>query len=697
MESKRQSKTLATRAGDFAIEGIAKLQAGEDREGLELKAIAVSRDGRVLGESTVSEKGEFSIPVGIIQPEDVQLFVGPADDAESLRNSAAASRQFTASDWKGESNAQRIRAELFIPKLEWLPWLPRKVCVSGRVRKVHVENGVLEICPVPFAKVEVFDVDREGCFWPYIIRKLPDLLDRKVVKIPDLIDERPRLPKLPLPDPPPFRVATNVAGIANPGSLVGFNPQPEPPIAAAISNIGDAVSLNPQPLPPRESAQIASTYVGEVAQLAPALANRVGELTLSSRIAPWLIFPLCFYSRRVVCTTYTDNCGRFRCCFKWFPFHFRNGRLRFDARPDIIIRVTQVINGVERVLYLDPYTSTRWNVDNAYINVFVDDDDVKCGTCDPQPRPDGTQVFFTRIGNDEVYQINQGDGLFEGGGLLNMAYGATLQVHAQFGDSLSTGAPARYYRLSYRKGAEPWKTVDAPLADTRVNKGTLFSESHSLGPLTVNGVPGLYEVRNFGAFYWYNPDWIGTWATPGVEPDTGLYTLRLEVFDQNGVKLTSSAVDYRDGTAAPPAVLPPSGDQCDLRIRLDNKAPVVNIDVPAAINECGVVPWSPTLNLQFPISVSQENGRLRSWYFLYRKGVNPAANTLASGSSANGTPASVSQSVSGAPLLAGLTTTCAFDLELGAWAHIRNGYGLVYFSRQNKAIAVERCDCPDCE
>src|SRR3546814_3281184 len=64
------------------------------------------------------------------------------------------------------------------------------------------------------------------------------------------------------------------------------------PYTTLFRSIGDAVSLNPQPLPPRESAQIASTYVGEVAQLAPALANRVGELTLSSRIAPWLIFPL---------------------------------------------------------------------------------------------------------------------------------------------------------------------------------------------------------------------------------------------------------------------------------------------------------------------------------------------------------------------------------------------------------------------
>jgi len=81
---------------------------------------------------------------------------------------------------------------------------------------------------------------------------------------------------------------------------------------------------------------------------------------LPSKVAPWLIFPRCFYSRELVCETYTDCDGYFRCCFRWWPIHFRNGRLRFDSRPDIIIRLIQIINGLPTVIYLDPYTSTRW-------------------------------------------------------------------------------------------------------------------------------------------------------------------------------------------------------------------------------------------------------------------------------------------------------------------------------------------------
>ncbi|MCW5965660.1 MAG: hypothetical protein KIT83_16600 [Bryobacterales bacterium] len=698
----------------FHLEGVAELQPGEDRDALELQAIAVGRDGRILGTSPVAKEGKFRIDLALAEPEDVQLFVGPADDPEALRNSSAASRQFVAGDWKKQGEGYSLSASLSVSRLEWVLWLPRKVCVYGRVRKVYTEDGVTRECPVPFTKVEVFDVDREGCYWPYIVRKWTHLNGRRVVRVPDLIDIRPKLPKPPIPDPPPFQF--DYVGTFDPGSLVGFNPQPEPPIAMTAGEVGSRIALNPQPLPPRahmtdaalkasdcgcgggapQGMQAASTFAGETASLDPAIAQRLGELTLTSRLEPWILFPRCFYSKRIACVTITNDCGEFRCCFKWYPFHFRNGRLRYDPRPDIIIRLTQVINGVERVIYVDPYTSTRWNYTGAYLTLTVDDEDIKCGSCDPQIRPEGTQVFFTRIGNDEVYRINQGTGTYTTAGLSNMAYGSTLRVHAQFGNALSTGAPARYYRLSYRKGAAPFTPIDASLSDTRVNKVTLQSESHTLGPLTVNGVPGLYEIRNFGSYYWYNPDWIGLWNTLTAETDTGLFTLRLEVFDQNGVKLNAAAVDYRDGTVGPPAVLPPMGDQCDLKITLDNQPPEVEFSVPAAINECGVVPWSPGLVLNFPISAQQENGRLRSWYFLYRKGVNPASTTLASGVSSNGSPGNVAQLVSGAPLLAGLTTTCAFDLELGAWAHVRNGYGLVYFRRQNKAIAVEKCDCPEC-
>jgi hypothetical protein len=495
------------------------------------------------------------------------------------------------------------------------------VCVSGHVRKIEIEDGYTHICPVPYVKVEIFDVDREGCWWPYIRRWWDLLLDRPVIRIPELMRERP-FPPRPFPGPDPAPDFSRRFG-AHLGEMAGLNPQPEPPSAHAHS--GERVGLNPQPLPPYEAigfdpqpdppgmmmaympagsemadigeALLAlpplSLRVGEARMIAPGIASRLENLTLTSKIAPWFLFPRCFYSRELVCETYTDCEGYFQCCFDWWPFHFRRGRLRFDSRPDIIIRVTQVINGVETVIYMDPYTSTRWNVTNTHIDLYLDNDEVQCGSPDCGDRPAGTAVFFTRIGDDEVYQINQANGEYEVPPYSNVAYGGTLYVYGQFGDDLSDGSPARYYRLSYAKqGSSQFTPITAELSDTRVNKGTLFSDTYTLGPKTVNGVPALYEVRNFDDYYWYNLDWIGTWHSWLAEEDTGTYILRLEVFDENGVKMTSAQVDYRDGTVTPPAVLPPMLDRCDLVITLDNKAPNLTLLTPAT-NECGVIPWSP--------------------------------------------------------------------------------------------------------
>lgn len=698
--------------GDFRIEGQVRLEELERPPAeMELTAYVFDRAGQLLGRSEVDPKGNFSVPVKLEQPTAVELVIGPGGDPQTVRRGAVYSRSFSEKDWVAEGRIFRIRPELIaIPRPIWWPWWPVQVCVTGHVRKIHTTDGVTQICPVPFVKVEIFDVDREGCWWPFIRRWWDLLLDRPVIRIPDLIAERPFPPKpLPGPDPAPdfnlsplVRLEKPAMGVSlnpqplPPGPLtraeatVGLNPQPEPP-GAALSP-GAIQGFDPQPDPPAVS-EAAFLRVGEARGLKSSLASRLDHLTLTSLVAPWVLFPRCFYSKELVCETTTDCNGYFKCCFQWWPFHFRQGRLRFDLRPDIIIRVTQVINGVTTVIYMDPYTSTRWDINNnAHIDLYLDNDEVVCGSNDCQPRPTGSPVFFTRVGLDEVYKINQGNGLFSEAPLSNVAYGGNLLIFAQFGDALSTGAPPRYYRLSYAKqGSLSFTPLTAELTDTRVNKGTLFSESHNLGPLTVNGVPALYEVRDFTNYYWYNPDWIGSWYTPPIEPDTGAYILRLEVFDQNGVKLTSAmGVDYRDGTVAPPAVLPPMLDRCDLVITLDNKRPDLTLTTPA-VNACGVIPWSPSLTLNFGVVVSQQNNRLRSWGFQYTKGVNPAVTVLASGSSNNGLPGTVIQSVSGAPLLVGLTTTCAFALKLWAYPHIRNGYSFIYYTEEIQAIAIEKC------
>jgi hypothetical protein len=676
-------------APTLRVEGRAALEGGQEYpKDIQLKAYVFDRAGQTLGAADLGPDGTFSVPLTVARAGDVEVVIGPSDDPQTIRKSAAFSQKFAAADWREKTT---LKADLVLPRDIVSIWWPAWICVTGHVRKTFQQNGVTQTCPVPFVKVEIFDVDREDCWWPYLNRWWDRVIDQTVIRVPELLKARPIVKPFPWPDPGP-----------DPRALIGD-----------VSGL-DAVALNPQPLPPGPdpsaafastqaftafSAASASAPAASIRSASPLLA-RLDKLTLTSRLAPWVLFPGCFYSRQLVCETTTDNCGYFRCCFRWWPFHFRRGRFRFDSRPDIIVKVTQVIDGVETVIYLDPYSSTRWNVSSAHIDLYVDNDDVRCGSCDDQTRPEGAAVFLTRIGNDEVYRINQASGTYSSPGFpptTNMAYGDWLRVYAQFGTVLSralpiAGAAAPYfYRLSRSGDGVNFTAITTELSDTRVSQLTLFSETHTLGPQTVNGVPGLYEVRDFANYYWYNPDWIGHWNTVETESDSATYILRLEVFDSNGVKLDSTQVDYRDGTVAPPAVLPPMLNRCDLRITIDNKPPVVGLSIPAVINSCGVVPWGAAGGLSFDVSVTQENGRLHSWQLEYTKGVLPGVHWLASGSSNNGAPAAVNQNVSGAPLLVGVTTTCAFALKLYAWAHIRNGYGLIYYRETIKAIAIEKC------
>ncbi len=690
-------------ATKFQLQGSLDLENPEILEEVgSLKALVLDRHGQTVGAGKIDASGEFSIPVKLRAPVDVRLVVGPDGSDEELRKSRSFVQELPASLWKSTRGGFRLKTGVIIDRELVISWLPKRICVSGHVRKLDSTGETATACPVPFVKVEVFDVDREGCWWDHIRVRLPELLDRRVIRIPDLIDPRPLpdpfpipvpvgprpLPKpIPLPDPGPFR----------PRKLGRL--QPVQPFADHFA----------EPLFEGTEAENAELLfeeglVGEVQRLDPEVQKRLSALTLTTHLAPWMLLPNCFYSRKLVCTTTTDEEGFFNCCFNWWPFHIRRGRLRFDRRPDIIIRVTQVVDGVEQVLYMDPYTSTRWNVCNTHIDLYLDDERVVCGDPDPQERPPQAQAFFTRIGhNDEVYKINQANGLYEHLGVTNAAYGKLLRIFGQFGDNLSQGA--HYYRLSYaKKSGGSFTNLNSTLNDTRVHRVTNFSESHKLGPHTVNGQPALYEVRNFDDYLWYHADLIGLWNT-NFENDEDTYVLRLEVFDNAGAKLGAAQVDYLDGTVAPSAVLPPTGtDWADLVIHIDNKAPVVALTVPSVTDPvCGIIPWTPALSVNLDVSVVQENGRLHDWGLSWVKGVTGGSGSIQGGTppaSANGSPANIHvvlpavDNATATSLVAGLTKTCAFSFHLWAYAHVRNGDGwLVYGLRGSDtiAVAVEKC------
>ena len=650
--------------GTFTVGGRVQLEKGEEApRDLQLKAYVFDPGGRLLGTGDVDAEGNFKTEVSLAQPSPVEIVVAPPAEPDAIRRSSAQRFRFSEKDWIARDRSFLLESQLHLrPDILQL-FYPLWICVSGHVRKVFTRNGENAVCPVARAKVEIFDVDRESCWWPYLIRRLDSIVDRQVLRASDLL-----------------KVSGTTARAAKAPQETARVEAPE--LASAVS-------------------EAALGRVGEVKSLSSSIASRLENLTLTSILAPWYYFPHCFYSRALVCETYTDCDGYFNCCFPWWLFHFRRGRLRFDARPDIIIRVTQVINGVETVIYMDPYTSTRWNVTHAHIDLFLDNEAILCGgsACDPLPGTSRASVL--QIGSDPVWLANQANhGKFETPPFTNGAFGGPLYIRGNFTADLLSGSPRRYYKLLWKPEGSPdsaFQPIQTPLSALRSAPGGTF-DTYPLGPqLPGSPVAGLYEVQDLG-HWWLMPGVpggpgmvLGLWDT-SFEADEGAYTLRMEVYDEAGAKITTMQFDRHHGDGTGVDHVSTVTDHLDLKFYIDNKLVEFGLTTPAT-NECGVIPWSPTLNLLVHVHAEQENGRVHSWDLKYVRGVNPTRIPLGA-AEYNAGLSPVDVDVNANALHAGLTTTCAFALILTVYAHVRNNWGWTWVDEKIYAIAIERCLAP---
>jgi len=589
----------------FHVEGQALREKSdcETRE-VALQVYVFDQSGALLGSTEIDNNGNYSLSINLHRPVAVELLIGPAGEAQLLRLSSAHRKRFTAQEWHGRGRKYRLKHNVLIPLHVWRPWWPQRISITGHIRKVSQQDNSTNTRPIPHVKVELFDVDREACFWPWLCDR-PDLLvDRPTVRIPELL-KQPTIPErsVPLrkmaPVPGTFPDSTRVTG-ASRSEQESFNPSHE--------------TIN------------SFTRVGEANMMDNAIATRLDSLTITSRVAPWYIFPGVYYSKSVVSETTTDCNGKFYCEFDWWSFHLRRGRLRFDSRPDILIKVTQTLNGITTVVYMDPYTSTCWNGNNVHLDLFLDNEEITCGNNHTYVPATGSPVFFTHIGNDDVYKIDQTTGLYNDSSSNDAAYSACLNIYGQLGDDLTRSDPSVdgtlpffYYRLSYAtqgSSEKVFKYINTTLTDTRIDKTTLTGQSHKLGPYDVNGVYSLYEVRNFNDYYWYNPEQLGIWHS--LLAGNGAYLLRLEVFDKDGNKLNTSSglVNYRNGAGIGngilPTPLPPMLDRCDLLIMLDNKSQIAEISAPLASSDGDVIPLDSVLSrIGFSRTNTHENRGLR--------------------------------------------------------------------------------------
>jgi len=373
-------------------------------------------------------------------------------------------------------------------------WLWCSCLVRGQVVRPVGTGGATEDLPVCGARVHICEVDH----WPLIIAKLPDpdvlrlrddliaVLRRPPLPRPRRIPPFPRppgpgpdpAPELvraalrfedpaslvgfnPQPEPPgdPFTAAASRAALnpqplppralADPGTIAGINPQPEPPSQLARAGGLEQVGFNPQPEPPvplqASSVQLSGLYAASTNQVRNALVANVDLLRYYICYWPW-------WWQRFRCDEVavvdTDSFGRFETTIS-YPC---NG-----DHPDLYFWVEYPIGGSWQTVWKPPVPCwTYWNYPCG-TEVTIRVTDPRVPACGDNPVLPGLVVAVMSVGRTVSIQEIQGagagasEGLTTGGAPL----GGKLEPRVWFSRANLIAAGITHYRWSYRRLTDP--------------------------------------------------------------------------------------------------------------------------------------------------------------------------------------------------------------------------------------------------
>ena len=589
---------------------------GSPDKGLNVVAYAFDRQGNLLASSPLKD-GLVQLPLSLDQARTARIFFAPAQPQERTYEKITPDTMISLHayevTWKFEPKTRAYEL-LPIPEFLWKWWFFCSCRVRGQVLKpVNVGGSIVDL-PVCNARVHICEVDP---IW-WIIPRLPDPL---IIRLRDeLLKELEHPRPIPLPDPPPFvfdpgfidpspeniaianrgTLSALQASLLNPGSLVGFNPQPDPPGTPIFSQI-DQVALNPQPLPPREIPLSAAINLQplpprEFANLMSLNVETRSALTSPSvslvrqtlqnnvtLIRPYLciwhwLWPY-FCRCDEVATLTTDAQGRFDTTI-WY--------LCFGDHPDLYFWVEYNIGGTWTTVYHpNPVCcNTHWDYAcGSEVTLRVTDPRVvPCG--DVPPDLPGKVVAVMAIGAGvslhEIPVDSTGNAPFSGSaneGLANGTnpFGGQLEPRVQFSRSALFASGITHYRWSYRQLTEGDGSTHLSVPDSwhamerqvirhyqvydPITSSFIFP-AYPLGPDPAYPGLNLFQIQPINAPTGRPEDWaplddhedlasafFESWKTQGGDAGLGAgkYELKLELFNTSGpaptvVNMTASGI-----------------------------------------------------------------------------------------------------------------------------------------------------------
>ncbi|RZN14303.1 MAG: hypothetical protein EF812_05825 [Methanosarcinales archaeon] len=593
----------------YNVRGRIRFEKNVDKEKLTPRVYA--RIGhRTVASAPVDIEGGFNLKferVGTAPPSSLTLIVGPPVSESMLTHANTKQIPISSEEWKESGKLLLVEKDIMVEKDLIICMLPREIKICGVVCKEIpiAETGLTRCCPVPFAKVEVFDVDSLLSIKSIKAKPVKSIIaSDKFRKIPEEVFEIPERYNPPGHVPGPFEKRMMVK------NMMGTE---EMPISAEKSDILDYT---------------------------------VGKVNIADSYAH-----IPFYTKDKLGEVYTDECGEFCLTFTWFP-----GCISPDVSPDLIFKVSQTYttsNGpVTYTIYSEGYSDTRWDVPD-YHWVKLDAADGVLVSCNPDCHPLlDRRALFMGVGNQGIYaDIAQEDdapkacGFVYNGNFVKSPFGETLDIRGVFGSKVEeTGE--RLYRISYAKIPDCNSKPDddsiawTPITDALIERyyywdssvGALHYDNMALGPHSLPGHanPEFYKIRNtqddYGHdIYWFDHNRIAEWETDGKIPD-GLYVLKIEVFDSDGNP--DPAVYIGDDL----------GKYAYMCLHINNKKPHVEIkgifNGGSLINmQCGAFDHLIGEEVKFLVDAYHEDDHLLYWSMSYQIGYGSAKGTVASDTS----------------------------------------------------------------
>jgi hypothetical protein len=553
-----------------------------------LAAYVFDARGELIERADVREgKVELTLPRGELGR--TRVFIAPADEKLDAQKPTPALMERLGAYEPVLQAGGPLLDRIDIPGIIIDAWPFCHCWVRGRVVR-HSDNRA--VCN---ARVHICEVDRI----PWLIAKLPDL---DVLRLRDDLLEIIRNPPIPKPrpipdpdpgpftpgpgpgpDPAPFRRAI-FRFTRDPASVVGFNPQPDPPGGRVRLNPqpeppGERVGLNPQPLPPRDRIQLSPELQAGLRSTST-LVVRNALIENWKLLVPWFcLWPHWWWYFRCdeVAVVTTDAHGRFETTI-FYPCGGDHPDLYFWVEYDFG-------SGFETIYHPWIACHTYWNYAcGSEITIRVTDPRVP--GCEEEPDLPGCQVVVLSIGRNVAVREVQTSGV-EGLTNTGQPFGATLEPRVDFSRTeLIDNKGIPYYRWSYRRLSGPDGTssvVDAasvPLNTWAIMTRDVYRHykvgtsypSDFMGPMPTAGpsaapAPNLFRIRpllppagnewivlnetiDLATAYFDTASLAGAPVGGPPWPDdlaAGRYELKLELFDAAGalVNWTAAGIDLR--------------------------------------------------------------------------------------------------------------------------------------------------------